>query len=91
MKTSFDDVFIDTLPTLDLHGEIRDSARILIREFIEDNYTLRNEKVVIIHGVGNGILKDETHKILSSSKKVESFHINRYNSGSTMVYLKKRS
>ena len=90
MKTSFDDIFINNLPTLDLHGEIRDSARVLIREFIEDNYTLRNNKIVIVHGVGSGVLKDETHKVLSNNKKVESYHINHYNSGSTMVYLKKR-
>ena len=51
MKTSLDDVFIDSLPTLDLHGETRDSARVLIKEFIYDNYVLKNEKVVIIHGV----------------------------------------
>lgn len=91
MKTSLDDYFIDNLPTLDLHGEIRDSARVLIKEFINDNYVLRNTKIVIIHGVGEGILKDETHKLLKNSQKVESFHLNHYNSGSTMVYLRKRS
>ena len=38
MKTSLDDIFINSLPTLDLHGEIRDSARVLVNEFINDNY-----------------------------------------------------
>ena len=37
MKTVFDDIFIDNLPKLDLHGEIRDSARVLVKEFIQDN------------------------------------------------------
>ena len=31
MKTVFDDIFIDSLPKLDLHGEIRDSARVLVK------------------------------------------------------------
>ena len=57
--TALDDVFINNLPTLDLHGETRDSSRVLVKEFIEDNYVLRNKKVLIIHGVGKGIVKDE--------------------------------
>lgn len=90
MKTSMDDVFINNLPSLDLHGEIRSSARVLIKEFVEDNYLLKNEKVIIIHGVGTGALKDETYKVLKSNKHVEDFHINHYNPGCTLVYIKKR-
>ena len=85
-----DDVFINNLPSLDLHGEIRSSARVLIKEFVEDNYLLKNEKVIIIHGVGTGALKDETYKVLKSNKYVEDFHINHYNPGCTLVYIKKR-
>lgn len=91
MKTTLDDIFIGNLPTLDLHGEIKDSARVLVKEFINDNYVLRNEKVVIIHGSSSGVLKEETHKVLSQDKKVDSFHLNRYNSGCTLVYIRKRS
>ena len=86
-----EDIFIKNLPTLDLHGEITSSARVLVKEFIEDNYTLKNEKLVIIHGVGTGIIKNEVHKILHESKKVKSFHLNHYNSGCTMVFLIKRT
>ena len=89
MKKDFDDIFINNLPSLDLHGEIRDSARVLIKEFILDNYTLKNYKIVIIHGVGKGILKDELYSILNRSKYVDSFHLNHFNSGCTIVYLKK--
>ena len=49
MSTSLDDIFIDSLPSLDLHGETRDSARVLIKEFINDNYILRNEKSYFIN------------------------------------------
>lgn len=89
MKTSLDDIFIDSLPTLDLHGEIRDSARVLIKEFIQDNITLKNEKIVIVHGIGTGVLKEETHKILNHDKRIKEFHLNHYNPGCTIAYLKK--
>lgn len=91
MKMMLDDIFLDSLPSLDLHGEIRDSARVLIKEFIMDNYLLKNKKVLIIHGVGKGILKDEVYNILKKSKYVEDFHLNHFNAGCTIVYLKKRS
>lgn len=89
-KNTLDDVFINSLPTLDLHGETRDSARMLVKEFIYDNYVLRNEKVVIVHGVGTGALKDETYKMLKHDKKVLDYHLNHYNIGCTLVYIKKR-
>lgn len=90
MKTSLDDIFINSLPTLDLHGEIRDSTRVLVKEFINDNYVLKNIKIVIVHGVGTGALKEETYKILKESKLVDDYHLNHYNAGCTLVYLKKR-
>lgn len=83
-----DDVFINNLPTLDLHGETRDSARVLIKEFIYDNYVLKNKKIVIIHGIGTGAIKNEAHIILKNSKYVNNFHINGLNAGCTLVYLK---
>ena len=85
---SLDDVFINSLPTLDLHGEIKDSARVLIKEFIYDNYVLKNKKIVIIHGIGTGAIKEEVNNCLKKSKYVSSFHINRFNAGCTLVYLK---
>ena len=33
--------------------------------------------------------KEEVYKILKTENKVISFHLNHYNSGCTMVYLKK--
>jgi len=86
-NSSLDDIFIDNLPSLDLHGEFRGSARVLIKEFIEDNYTLKNKKILIIHGIGTGALKDELYKELRINKKVKSYHLNHYNSGCTVIYL----
>ena len=90
MKSSLDDIFLSSLPKLDLHGETKDSTRMLLNEFIYDNYILKNEKIVVIHGIGRGILKEEVKKILKSNKYVTDFHINNYNIGCTLVYLKKK-
>lgn len=88
MISNLDDIFINDLPTLDLHGETRDSTRVLVKEFIEDNYILKNKKVLIIHGVGKGVVKDEAYKILRQDKRVLEYHVNHYNVGCTLVYIK---
>lgn len=88
MKTQLDDVFIDNVPSLDLHGEFRFSARVLVKEFIYDNYVLKNKRILIIHGVGTGAIKEEVYSVLKNDKRVESYHLNHYNQGCTVVYLK---
>ena len=85
-----DDIFIENCPKLDLHGENRASTRVLLKEFINDNYILKNCRVVIVHGIGTGILKNEVHEILKDNKLVEDFHLSRYNIGCTIVYIKKK-
>ena len=82
------DPFIDFLPKIDLHGEDRVSAIIRLEEFINDNIKLRNKKIVIIHGIGQGIVKDEVFKTLRKNKHVESFKLNGMNIGCTIVNLK---
>ena len=77
------------IPSLDLHGETVDTARILINEFITDNIILGNYKLLIIHGIGKGIIKKETHRVLKSDKRVEKFYVDFFNIGSTIVEIKK--
>ena len=48
---------LDNLPTLDLHGEYKESAIILTNEFINDNITLKNEYICVIHGIGQDIIR----------------------------------
>ena len=75
------------MPELDLHGEIRDSARVLVKEFINDNYKMRNYEIAIVHGIGTGILKKEVHKVLRENKFVQEFGLDNFNSGCTLVRL----
>ena len=77
------------LPTLDLHGFDRDYARIMINDFIEEQYKLKNNKVIIIHGNGTGILKKTTQETLKKNNKVESYKIDNFNVGMTIVSIKK--
>lgn len=78
------------LPTLDLHGMDRDYARILINEFISDNYLMKNQKVVIVHGNGMGIVRKTTQEVLRKNKYVQEFKIDNFNSGATIVTIKKK-
>lgn len=80
----------NNLPSIDLHGLDRDYARILINEFILDNYKMKNQKVVIVHGNGTGIIKKTTQETLRTNKLVEEYKIDNFNTGMTVVVLKKR-
>ena len=76
------------LPTLDLHGMDREYAAILINDFIADNYQMKEEKVIIIHGIGSGILKKATQDTLKKNQLVDSYKIDNFNVGMTVVTLK---
>ena len=76
------------LPTLDLHGMDREYASILINDFIADNYQMKEEKVIIIHGIGSGILKKATQDTLKKNPFVDSYKIDNFNVGMTVVMLK---
>lgn len=78
-------VFIEQYPKIDLHGYDRDSARVAINEFIKDNYKLKQEIFVIIHGIGSGILRKTTNDTLKQNKKVVEFKTFYYNQGCTLV------
>lgn len=82
-----DDLFIKRYPKIDLHGETRDTMVFLLKSFINDNIKLRNEYIVVIHGIGEGILKEQTHKLLKQDKRVKSYYTGMCNPGCTVVQL----
>lgn len=81
-------IFIDNLPTIDLHGFDRDYASIKINEFIKDNKKIGNSIIVIIHGVGSGILRKQTEIVLKRSKDVIGYKLFYRNIGATIVKIK---
>ncbi len=82
------DPFIDIYPSIDLHGYDRVYAVMKTREFVEENYALNNKKMVVIHGIGEGILRREIHLYLSKEKKVISFKLDNNNLGVTIVEIR---
>lgn len=80
---------INKIPTLDLHGESSDIARVLIEDFIRENMKLKNYNIAIIHGKGLGILKKTTHEVLRVNKNVLSYKIYYFNDGMTIVKLRR--
>jgi len=81
---------INNLPTLDLHGEYKENAIILTQEFINDNIVLKNEYVVIVHGIGTDVIRKCVHDYLKKDKRVLEFKRDFFNLGSTVVKLKIR-
>ena len=80
-------IFTDHLPSLDLHGFDRDSARVKTLEFIKDNISMKNDIIVIIHGIGDGIIKNEIYKTLHNNKSVLDYKLFYRNNGMTLVKL----
>lgn len=88
MKKLSDIVFVDNYPSVDLHGLDRNMARVATNDFINDNYKMGNDIIVIVHGIGSGILREEVHKTLSRNKRVLEYQTDYFNNGCTIVRIK---
>ena len=78
---------IDKLPTLDLHGESIDISKIFINDFINDNLKLGKKKIVVVHGIGEGILKEELRLLFKNDKRVKTMYTPASNIGCTIIEL----
>lgn len=81
-------IFIDSLPKLDLHGFDRETGRVMINDFIKDNIIMKNEFVVIVHGIGSGIIKNVVQETLRKNKNIIDFKIYPFNVGCTIAQIK---
>lgn len=75
-------------PSIDLHGIDREYAKILVRDFIEDQIKMKEKNLVIIHGIGSGIVKKAVHEELKANKNVKEYKLDNFNLGCTIVTLK---
>lgn len=80
--------FFNILPSIDLHGYNRDMVKAVLYEFIDDNYKLGNKKIIVIHGKGTGVVKNEVHRLLNKNKKVNTYYLDTFNIGETIIELK---
>lgn len=81
-------IFTNNLPSIDLHGYDRDSARVKVLEFISDNKHMKNEIICIVHGIGSGVVKEEVHNTLKHSKDIIDYKLFYNNTGCTIAKIK---
>lgn len=86
---NINDLFLDRLPKIDLHGFDRDSARVRVNDFIDEAYLMSYDEIVIIHGIGSGVVKNAVQEALSRNKKVLEYHIDGMNNGCTVVKVRR--
>lgn len=80
-------IFIDRFPKLDLHGYDRMTASVATNDFIRDSIKMKERIVVIIHGIGNHIVRKSVHETLARNKNVVAYKIFSFNVGCTIVQL----
>lgn len=81
--------FLNILPSIDVHGHTRETVYFVVSDFINDNIKLGNNKIVIIHGIGYGILSNEIKLRFSKDKRVNKLYRSSENPGCTIIELKK--
>lgn len=82
-----EDIFLKNLPFIDLHGYDTETARVATNDFIDDSLIMKNNKIVIIHGKGKGLIKKAVHETLKYRKEVIKYQTDNLNDGCTIVYL----
>ena len=65
-----------------------DIAVVMTNDFIEENVILKQHKIVIIHGIGKGIVKNAMTKVLKENKNVIDYKVDIFNPGCTIVELR---
>ena len=60
----------------------------VVIDFINEQGHMGRKKVCVIHGKGEGILKETIHRSLKRNKMVDRFYLYNYNIGCTIIELK---
>ncbi len=82
---------MDFSPNLDLRGRRGEEVLPLIQTFIDEGYMLGVKNLRIVHGKGDGILREVTRNLLRSMsqvQKLEDEHADRGGAGVTLVTLR---
>lgn len=82
---------MDYSPNLDLRGKRGEEVLPLIQTFIDEGFMLGIKNIRIVHGKGDGILREVSRNLLRSMaqvSKLEDEHADRGGAGVTLVTLK---
>ena len=82
------EMFNSYSPVLNVHGETRDTVVYFLESFIRDNFKLGNVYIGVIHGRSSNILRNRVHELLKKNRYVDSFRIDIWNPGMTIIKLK---
>lgn len=82
------EMFSSHSPILNVHGETCDTVVYFLESFIQDNVKLGNIYIGVIHGRSSNILRNRIHELLKKNQCVDSFRINIWNPGMTIIKLK---
>jgi DNA mismatch repair protein MutS2 len=67
--------------SISVRGENLDSAIMDVDKYLDDAFMAGLQKVTVIHGRGEGILRDGIHAMLKKHKHVKKFNRGTYNEG----------
>ena len=82
------EMFNSHSPVLNVHGETCDTVVYFLESFIRDNVKLGNVYIGVIHGRSSNILRNRVHELLKKNRNVDSFRIDIWNPGMTIIELK---
>lgn len=81
-------IFIDRFPKLDLHGYDRETSIVATNDFIRDSIKMKENIVVIIHGIGKSIVRKSVHDALKKNPNVIAYKLFAFNVGCTIVQIR---
>ena len=79
-------------PQINVQGENLEDALMDVEKYLDDVYIAGLERVTVIHGRGEGVLKNGIRKMLRENRFVKSFEAGKYNEGGegvTIVTMKR--
>ena len=82
------DPFLYNTPSLDIHGFDRYGGVAMIKNFIDNELKICTKKLIVVHGKGEGILRQATHEYLKTDRRVLEYKLNIFNDGETIIILK---
>ena len=82
------DPFLYNAPSLDIHGFDRYGGVAMIKNFIDNESRIGAKKLIVVHGKGEGRLRQATHEYLKTDRRVLEYKLNIFNDGETIIILK---
>ncbi|MEX2511789.1 MAG: Smr/MutS family protein [Cyclobacteriaceae bacterium] len=92
-RTSYDAMakMKDFSPNLDIRGKRGEEILTLVQNFIDEGHMLGMKELKVIHGKGDGILRELTRNMIRKMPSVQGYgdeHADRGGSGITLIQLK---